>query len=1522
MSSSSGLNTRGGRGSFRGVHSSRGGRGRGQGQGDGEGHGGGSQSSRGGRGRGRGEGDGEGRGRGRGRGRGGWLTDEQKAQIVVVQRPATIQVASEGTDDVILATSADEQLQHVASFILRKKDFTNFHTQSQIRKFVNSCLINLSNHHKVDTSGILVSLASVSGRARLTEIMEKHMGVDVGGDKSILSFQFVVLPLVGVLTRESVCQSIMTCESGAIYATVYLNRQSFLENGVMRCMDELLDRGSLRDLSLAGRRLPREDPSVCQVSSLQHAMLAITRLIYQLIRRNRDARFEMADVVRRLRTQQEKCLKVGTDSPESRFIKEVLTREVKRLEYIVDDAQETIIQPTDPSGGLESNLLRRMRGPNRVHLAMIYDPPGDLSPSGPRHDNDFLSIRAIQVLPTQKEITSSRAPFLPCNGVPDAPHFLAPGWKRQLDIHFRLYREDMLNPLKKGVMGFLSALKATDKGKEEVLLRPKDLRKLLGDNVSLNVYGNVEFKRMDTTKQLAGSIQISFDQPSQLQGKNQTRRAEFWQRSKSRLMQGALVCIARRSTHEECDEGKDVEMILGVVLRRDVDVLAWNDAVAHIHISLTDPRMYLVMLNSVTHAGGEPWFLVESTGGFFESYRPVLKVLQNCEPATMPFGKYLAPTKEETEARSENGCEVDPPLYSRAPGFAFDLSVLLKGQQFRLDVTDRSSAAGAVDILQKHSTLDNTQAEALVETLCREVALISGPPGTGKTKIGIDLMRVLLDNGAKMRCGPILCICYTNHALDQFLEHILDEGITKIVRVGARSKSERLQNYTLESLMKSSTTSFGVKQALKTAFEGLDEIRVKIEILEKSLRSDIPEWEYIGPCLMMNSPDQYNQFANWKRSVRDEEIESEANSEYHDGYTDEAFLDGFFEDDAPSNSLDDDDSSSDITDDDGGSSDVNDEDDDSSDVNDQDSHSDEGKFTEVEVKGRSSTNNDPFTRWARALDIKELMESNKKAQNRWEKRDRKSSHNIYNAYYRRLKQEPILRHIPEMDRPLLLLNGNVWEMSIQERGRLLESWKPEIQTFMMDKMELLLNKMESFTQAKNAAFDESRRSILRSSLVIGMTTSGAAKLQTMISAVAPKIIICEEAGEVLESHILSALSESTQHLILIGDHQQLRPQIETYTLSSDSTVGKNHNLDQSLFERLVTAESMPLSHLTIQRRMRPEISSLIRSTLYPNLEDGERVRQYPPVGGMGANLYFMNHAHPEDSKDQYGVQSFANTFEVKMVEALARYLIKNGYDKPGDIAVLTPYLGQLSKLRDCLRNSFILVVDERDQEQLDLKEEEKEQDGMISKVNEQVGVKKLDLQNHLTLRTIDNYQGEEAKIVIISLVRSDVKSDGSLSASSTIGFLKSPNRTNVLLSRAQHGMYIIGNAGLMGKEKHGIWPTVIEELRDFGRIGDGIPIMCKNHPEMQNIVDSPDKLNVVSPNGGCMNACGHNMPCGHVCPLTCHPDDENHLMSSLAAMSMSIQHATKPRIRPWSFAEFVSHESSRPASMNASSSAI
>lgn len=52
-------------------------------------------------------------------------------------------------------------------------------------------------------------------------------------------------------------------------------------------------------------------------------------------------------------------------------------------------------------------------------------------------------------------------------------------------------------------------------------------------------------------------------------------------------------------------------------------------------------------------------------------------------------------------------------------------------------------------------------------------------------------------------------------------------------------------------------------------------------------------------------------------------------------------------------------------------------------------------------------------------------------------------------------------------------------------------------------------------------------------------TQGAAKYRQILQKVEPRIVIVEEAAEVLEAHTITTLSKACQHLILIGDHQQV-----------------------------------------------------------------------------------------------------------------------------------------------------------------------------------------------------------------------------------------------------------------------------------------------------------------------------------------------------------------------------------------------
>jgi len=121
----------------------------------------------------------------------------------------------------------------------------------------------------------------------------------------------------------------------------------------------------------------------------------------------------------------------------------------------------------------------------------------------------------------------------------------------------------------------------------------------------------------------------------------------------------------------------------------------------------------------------------------------------------------------------------------------------------------------------------------------------------------------------------------------------------------------------------------------------------------------------------------------------------------------------------------------------------------------------------------------------------------------------------------------------------------------------------------------------------------------------------------------PVITIVEEAAEVLEAHIITSLSPGCQHVILIGDHQQLRPSPTVYDLQI------NYNLDVSLFERMVK-NGMQFSRLCLQHRMRPEIAKML-DHIYaePKLQNHESVLNFEDIKGVERNLFFVDHNEKE-----------------------------------------------------------------------------------------------------------------------------------------------------------------------------------------------------------------------------------------------------------------------------------------------------
>eukprot|EP00919_Chromeraceae_sp_WS-2016_P021124 GHVR01050034.1.p1 GENE.GHVR01050034.1~~GHVR01050034.1.p1 ORF type:complete len:564 (-),score=126.53 GHVR01050034.1:638-2329(-) len=105
------------------------------------------------------------------------------------------------------------------------------------------------------------------------------------------------------------------------------------------------------------------------------------------------------------------------------------------------------------------------------------------------------------------------------------------------------------------------------------------------------------------------------------------------------------------------------------------------------------------------------------------------------------------------------------------------------------------------------------------------------------------------------------------------------------------------------------------------------------------------------------------------------------------------------------------------------------------------------------------------------------------------------------------------------------------------------------------------------------------------------------------------------------------------------------------------------------------------------------------------------------------------------------------------------------------------------------------------------------------------------------------------------------------------GFLKIQNRLIVALSRAKHGLYIVGDGELLADRDHsGDWSKVLFSLHERQLLGLELPLGCQKHPHTRVCVSSYDDFERVATHGGCSEKCKDLLEaCGHVCPLSCHP---------------------------------------------------
>jgi len=268
-------------------------------------------------------------------------------------------------------------------------------------------------------------------------------------------------------------------------------------------------------------------------------------------------------------------------------------------------------------------------------------------------------------------------------------------------------------------------------------------------------------------------------------------------------------------------------------------------------------------------------------------------------------------------------------------------------------------------------------------------------------------------------------------------------------------------------------------------------------------------------------------------------------------------------------------------------------------------------------------------------------------------------------------------------------------------------------------------------------------------------------------------LILDEANKVRFTETLPLLRLAPRWL-LVGDHRQLPPVLDESAAAFpvDEDEPRAMVRDASFFE--LSWAVIPESNLVMldeQYRMAAAIGDYVSKASYDGrLHDSPEMAalRSPLPWPFNRNLTWLTIRGRERKS---GSGSLSNRAEIEAVGRVVRHLQRLGLEHLR-VAVIAMYQDQVTQLRRELRNLALpgLAVD-----------------------------------------TVDAFEGEEADVVILSLVRSN--------EAERIGFLKKAQRLNVAISRAKQLLVVVGDIETMtGREGQDLYRPLLEHVEREGRV--------------------------------------------------------------------------------------------------------